>query len=358
MYNPVDSRYKKAIEISGVKATINNIDTKILIKEANDSYGIDYKKIISSQDIKQGDYLIVNGVQYLICDIEEQMSQSVYHVGTFRKTMEIQLGTNLKKVQAIVDKFKGVYVDGQYLNETHDQYNFIFPSGGVSGSQIVYDGGLYEILSTDKTKDGIVVITGKFSTTYTPHTYTMSLNSTSQTLVETETYTIVASATDNGNVVSSPSLTFVSSNTTIANVDSNGVVRCIAAGSCNITVTYQNISAILALTVNAKPVTPVISYTENWSQPITGLKQYVTTVYSVTRSTNGVVENPYVDYVFDSAGQSLINTSKIIVTRKADNSFSIKNALINTTITCYVTITDHSSGHVIANQLLTFVKGI
>ena len=54
MYNTLDSHYKKAIEISGVKATINNAESKILVKEASDEYGIDYKKIISSTSFNQG----------------------------------------------------------------------------------------------------------------------------------------------------------------------------------------------------------------------------------------------------------------------------------------------------------------
>ncbi|NRT88869.1 hypothetical protein [Clostridium beijerinckii] len=356
----LDSSYKKAIEMCGVTATINNTDTKILIKEASDEYGIDYKKIISSTLFNQGNYVFVNSVQFLVVDVEEQLSQSIYNVGTFRKTQEILLGSNYKPVQSIVDRDKITLVDGTYLQEVHDQYTFIIPKlenkAGV-GNTLVYDLGIYNIISIDSSRDGLYYITGKYSSVYTPHTYAITLNSNSQTLKETETYTIAPTCTDNGVVVTSPTVIYTSSDTNIATVSSTGVVRCLGVGSATINCNYYNVSVDLTITVEEKPVEPVVSYVENWSQTTT-IKQYVTSTYTVTRTTDSVVETPLIDYVFDSAGQALISSSKIVVTRKNDNSFSVKNSTITTTTTCYVNIIDHSSGHVIENQLLTFVKGI
>lgn len=359
MYNPIDSCYKKAIEQYGVIVTIGENQAKVLIREVSDTYGIDYKKIISSASVKQGDYLYINGVQFLIVDAEEQYSQSTYNVGIFRKTQEILLGSNYKPVQAIVDRDKITLVDSTYLSEVHDQYTFIIPktvnNTGVGGS-LVYDFGIYNIISIDSSRDGLYYITGKYSSVYVPHTYTISLNSSSETLQETSTFQIVATCSDNGTTVTSPRVAYTSSNEAIATVDSTGLVNCLSVGGATITCTYNNVSAILQLVVEEKPVETVISYVENWSQTTT-IKQYVTSTYTVYYfDSDGVTKiYPPVDYIFDSAGQSL--GSKIVVTRKTDNSFSVKNATVTTVTTCNVSITDRNTGKVISTTLLTF-KGM
>lgn len=186
-----------------------------------------------------------------------------------------------------------------------------------------------------------------------PHVYTISLIETSKALFVGNTHQIVSICSDNGTTVSSPLIAYTSSDTNIATVNSTGLVTMIASGRATITATYENVSATLSLTVS---VEPVAVYTENWSQTTT-IKQYVTSSYTVYYSTdNGVTKTyPAIDYAFDSAGQAL--GSKITVTRKSDNSFSVKNNTITTVTTCYVTITERDTGKVLSNTLLTFKAG-
>lgn len=361
--NRKDIIYQHMIAFSGTDGLINDTSCKFLITEEKDSNenGYDLKNIISDQPLKQGDYITIDNILHMIIDIKK-VTNSSYTFGTFRKALKITLESNLKDVYAIVDKVKGVYAQGQQITEVHDEYTFVVPKSvcnytslNIGTNMIVYAGGSYDIISIDDSKEGILTITGRFNNIYNPHVYTITLNEVSKTIVESENYTILATCTDNGVLVPSPSLAYVSNDTNIATVDLSGIISALKAGTCNITVNYQNVSATIALKVNVKPVTPVISYTENWSQT-TSIKQYVTSTYTVTRSTNGVIENPLIDYVLDSAGIAL--GSKITVTRKADNSFSVKNNTITSTTTCHVSITDHASGYVIANQLLTFVAGM
>ncbi len=351
-YNAIDSCYKKAIEQYGVIATIDENQTKVLIRETsnNNTYGIDYKKIISSTKINQGDYLIINGVQYLIVDTMEQMSQSIYNVGIFRKTQEILLGNTYKPVQSIVDKYRGQYVDGAYINETHDQYTFIIPKLGNNtgvGVSLVYDLGIYDIISIDSSRDGLYTITGKFSATYVPHTYTISLTETSKTLQETENYQIVATCYDNGTTVTSPQLTYVSSDPNIATVDETGIVSCIGVGNVTITCTYNNISVDLTIVVEAKPIEPVISYTSSWSNTTT-LKTYSSSTMTPVKTLNGVDDsaNMTVTYSFDSTGASLLSQGKITIVKKTGtlNSWTIKNVSVSTSTDIHVTFTDSVTG--------------
>lgn len=189
-----------------------------------------------------------------------------------------------------------------------------------------------------------------------PHTYTITLSESSKSLYTGNTYNIVALCTDDGNAVSSPVLSYSSSDANIATISESGLVTAIASGAATITVSYENVSATLSLNISTEPVKV---YTENWSQTTT-IKQYVTSTYTVYYSTDGGVTKTYpaIDYTFDSAGQALISGSKIVVTRKSDNSFSVKNSTITTTTTCNVTITERDTGKVLSNTLLTFKSGI
>lgn len=360
-----DIMYQHLIAFQGIDGMINDTSCRFLITEEEDykENKYDLKNVVTDQQIKQGDYITIDNTLFMIVDTKKVIS-SMYTVGTFREVLKITLQSNLKDVYAVVDKVKGVYAQGAEITEVHDQYSFIIPKSSCNytsisaqNNLIIYAGATYDAISIDDSKEGILTITGRFNTIYNPHIYTISLNENTKTLAETETYQISATCTMDGTTQTNPTITYVSSDENVATISSSGVVSTLKAGSCNITCTYNGMSAALLLTVTAKPVTPVISYTENWSQTTT-IKQYVTSTYTVTRTTDGVLETPLIDYVFDSAGQALISSSKIVVTRKADNSFSVKNSTITTTTTCYVTITDHSSGHVIANQLLTFTKGI
>lgn len=362
MYNPIDSCYKKAIELEGVIVTIGENQIKVLIRETSDNstYGIDYKKIISATKVSQGNYVFINGVQFLIIDIEPQYSQSIYNIGIFRKTQEILLGSNYKPIQAIVDRDKITLVDSTYINEVHDQYTFIIPklgnNTGVGGS-LVYDGGIYNIISIDTSRDGLYYITGKYSSVYTPHTYAITLNSNSQTLKETETYTIVPTCTDNGAVVTSPTVIYTSSDTNIATVSSTGVVSCIGVGSATINCNYNNASVDFTIVVEAKPVEPVISYTSSWSNTTT-LRTYSSSTMTPIKTLNGIDDsaNMTVTYSFDSTGASLLSSGKITIVKKTGtlNSWTIKNVSVSTATSIHVTFTDTATGtKILDNQLIS-----
>lgn len=358
-----DIMYQHMIAFSGTDGLINDTSCKFLITEDDDSKEnhIDLKNIITDQALKQGDYITIDGSIYMVFDTKK-VNGSSYTLGTFREVLKITLESNLKDVYAIVDKVKGVYVQGQLITEVHDEYTFVIPKStcnytslNIGTNLIVYAGGSYDAISIDDSKDGILTITGRFNEVYNPHVYTIALSETTKTLVETENYTIVPICTDNGGVISNPQVIYVSNDTSIATVSSLGVVSAVKAGSATITITYQNISATLALTVNAKPVTPVISYTYAFSQPITALKQYVTTTLTTGKTVNAVADSTLkIAYVFDSTGQTLISSNKVVVTVKSDSSISIKNVLVTTSTVIHLTVTDSVTGtKILDNQAIT-----
>ncbi|WP_026887861.1 Ig-like domain-containing protein [Clostridium beijerinckii] len=352
MISRKDIMYQHMIAFQGVDGKINDTDCRFLLAEEKDNNQnhYDLKSIITDQQIIQGDYVTIDGQLFMIIDTK-RVNESTYIKGVFRKGLKITLQSNLKDVYAVVDKVTGVFSQGTEITEVHDEYSFLIPksvtnmtSATTSNNAIIYAGGSYDAISIDDSKEGILNITGRFNSVYNPHTYTITLDSNTKTLVETETYTIVATATDNGIIVEKPTIIYKSSDKSVASVDSTGVVTTTDIGSATITCTYNNVSVDLTITVEAKPIEPVVSYTYAFSQSITALRQYVTTILTTTKTVSGVADPTlYIDYSFDSNAQSLINQGKIVVTRKSNSSISIKNASISTTTNIYLTVTDNAN---------------
>lgn len=355
-----DIFYQHLIAFQGIEGKINDTDCRFLVTENDDSKEneFDLKNIITDKSLKQGDYITIDSIIYMVID-SQKIIDSVYIKGTFREVLKVTLESTLQDVYAIVDKVKGIYNEGQQLVEVHDQYNFIIPKSqcqytsiSTQNNLIVYSGGSYDAISIDDSKEGILIITGRFNSVHNPHNYAIKLSETTKTLVETEIYTIVASTTDNGIIVENPNIIYTSSDESIATVN-NGVVTAVTRGNCIITATLGNASATLSLVVNAKPVEPVISYTYTFSQSIIALKTYMTTTLTTAKSIGGVADTSlYIDYSFDANAQALINSGKIVVTRKSDSSISIKNASVSTVTNIYLTVVDHASG----NKILDFQK--
>ena len=367
MISRKDIMYQHMIAFKGVYGKINDIDCRFLLaeEEDNDQNYYDLKCIITDQPIIQGDYITIDDQLFMIMDTKK-VNESTYTKGVFRKVLKISLQSNLKDVYAVVDKVKGVYAQGQEITEVHDEYSFVIPKSvcnytslSVGTNLIAYAGGLYDIISIDDSKEGILIITSRFNNIYVPHIYTINLNSSSKILVETDTFQIVASCTDNSVVVENPTIIYTSSNEAIATVNSTGLITCLSIGSVTISCNYKNVSVNLAITIEEKPVEPVISYTYASSQSISQLKTYMTTTFTTFKYVDGVADSTlHIDYSFDVNAQTLINAGKIVVTRKSDSSISIKNVSVTTATNIYLTVTDSINNTKIIDNLAITLTGI
>jgi hypothetical protein len=189
------------------------------------------------------------------------------------------------------------------------------------------------------------------------HSYLISLNSNNKTLVETETYKIIPNVTDKGIVVTNPNVTYISSNENIAKVDTAGLVTAIGVGNCSITCSIGNVSSVLNLTINAKPVAPVISYSCDWSTAKTSigcsLKTYMSSIAILKKTINGVDDSSLmVNYTLDSIGSSLMSSSAITITRKTNNSFLVKNVSVATVKSFTITFLDSDTNTIISTQII------
>lgn len=355
MINAVDMMYGQLISMNGLDALVDGKSARVLISETSKD------EIATEQPLHEGSLVQIKGDNYLIISMSEQFNQGIYKSGVFEKTLPILLGSALKPVQAVVKKYRGEYVDGQYLNEVHDQYIFKISKNdtdmntlSIGNDLIIYDKGQYNILSVDNTHDGILIITGKFDTVYVPHTYTISLNSSTQIIVQGETFQLVATATDNSQTVDNPTIEWTSNNEAIATV-SNGLITGIGVGNCIISADFKGVSAIVNLTVNEKPVIPVVSYSYTLSNG-TSLKYMVATTITATKTINGVADTTFtganISYTLDSTGQTLLSQSKIAVTvGTTAPTFNLRNKQSTSTYTIHVTIKDSATGVVIVDNL-------
>lgn len=354
-----DIMYQHMIAFQGIDGKINDKDYRFLVAEESDGSenNYDLKYIITDQPIKQGDYVTIDDSIFMIIDTK-QVINSKYTKGVFREVLKITLQATLKDVYAVVDRVRNVFEQGSEITEVHDQYQFIVPKSSCNYTSIsaeknliIYAGGSYDAISIDDSKEGILTVTGRFNTVYIPHTYGITLNSSAETLVETGTYTIIPTCTDNNIADENPKVIYMSSDETIATVTSDGVVTALKEGNCVITATYMNVSAKLTLTINAKTVEPVVSYTYNFSQSITAFRTYVTNTLTTFKTVDGVADpNLKINYIFDSAGQGLISSGKVVVTVASDSSIKIKNASVSSKTTIHLTVTDSANDYVIVDK--------
>ncbi len=111
-----------------------------------------------------------------------------------------------------------------------------------------------------------------------PIVYTVSLNTSSVTIYEGDTYTLTATT-------NCPSLTWSSSSTSVATVSSSGKITAVSAGTATITAKYGSVSA--SCTVTVKEVVPVITYSITLNKANVSLynSEYITLVASGTYSS-------------------------------------------------------------------------
>ena len=122
-------------------------------------------------------------------------------------------------------------------------------------------GNAYQV-SNKFVKENIIYIHLKQTTT-TPDHYEIVYNGvTSFDIKESTTYQLSYSVTNNGNPVYKPTITYSSSDETVATVDSNGLMTMLKEGTVNITATAYSASVTTAMTI-ANSSTPSVDYTMN-----------------------------------------------------------------------------------------------
>ena len=109
-------------------------------------------------------------------------------------------------------------------------------------------GNAYQV-SNKFVKENIIYIHLK-QTTVVPDHYEITYNGvTSFDIKESTTYQLSYTVTNNGNPVYNPTITYSSSDETVATVDSNGLMTMLKEGTVNITATAYDTSVTTAMTI-------------------------------------------------------------------------------------------------------------
>lgn len=117
-------------------------------------------------------------------------------------------------------------------------------------------GNSYQV-SNKFVKENIIYIHLK-QTTDTPDHYEITYNGlTSFDINDSTTYQLSYTVTNNGNVVNNPTITYSSSDETIATVDSNGLMTMLKEGSVDITATAYGATVTTAMTITDTSTPPV-----------------------------------------------------------------------------------------------------
>lgn len=172
--------------------------------------------------------------------------------------------------------------------------------------------------TTITASDSVSGLSDSFSLEVVAVTYVVSITNKITNLNVNDTYTITTACTADGVEDTSPTLTYVSSDETIATVDSTGKITAIAAGNVTITVNYHNTSDSMNITVAQQDV---ITYTlTGSSQPDTEIKQGQTKTYTAQKLNNDVpVEGTQFDFTLTG------DTSYCTFTIVNDTQCTIKN---------------------------------
>lgn len=232
------------------------------------------------------------------------------------------------------------------------------------GQRFLIDGNAWRVTLIDNiTKVGLISLSlGKDSVSSSDdttneiadanlHKYAITLNSTSESIPETSTYQISSVITDNNITVSNPTVTYRSSDETIATVNSNGLITALKVGDCTITISIGTVSQILSISVTEK-TTSTTSYSYTWSNG-TSLKTYMSSTMALTKTVDSVTTSLTTSYTLDSIGTSLINAGSITITEKTDSSYQIKNINVSIAKSFVITFIDNADSTVIITQTVS-----
>lgn len=254
--NDLLNHYNRAIKRNGKTCIVNNGTSNIikcLFKELNDSTkGIDTKLIITAAQLNQGDLINNNGIVYMILT-KNELINDVYTSYVIREcpytiNLDVNSGTNKtfymftdKQVFALSSPTSGsvgiIPTDKIFVSvQNTDDTNLIKVKDSKTFTKF---GNVWKITGIDRTIGGIITYTCEFSSGADPtNVYKLTVTSENINIDIGKTSQITATVTDNGTTVTSPVITYTSSDTSIATVSNTGLVTAVKEGNCTITVSY------------------------------------------------------------------------------------------------------------------------
>ena len=200
-----------------------------------------------------GSVIVMKGQPYVIISDKDFDESNAVYSAIAKKTNVTINGIPFVVDTATYGESQGTIftqVDGDVIIYTG--YNTITNKIKVN-DHINAFGNSYQV-SNRFVKENILYVHIK-QTTAVPDNYDIVYNGvTSFDINDSTTYQLTYTVTNNGNVVNNPTITYSSSDETVATVDSNGLMTMLKEGSVNITATAYDTSVTTAMTIaNSSP---------------------------------------------------------------------------------------------------------
>ena len=205
-----------------------------------------------------GSVIVMKGQPYVIISDKDFDESNAVYSAIAKKTNVTINGIPFVVDTATYGESQGTIftqVDGDVIIYTG--YNTITSKIKVNDNINAF-GNSYEVINRF-VKENILYVHIK-QTTAVPDHYEITYNGvTSFDINDGTTYQLSYTVTNNGNVVNNPTITYSSSDETVATVDSNGLMTMLKEGSVNITATAYSASVTTAMTI-ADSSTPSVDY--------------------------------------------------------------------------------------------------
>lgn len=263
--NTIENSYKKALQYNGIACKINDKDSKGLFRDGlnnNIETGINYNLFISDTKINVGDHVSIGSDKYLVVNkIDDENIINIYR-GNIAKTRPILVyeenSASKLSVNAICSSFNSIQIDTNLVNIADDRITFVV-SDTVPvkvGNIIDFANEQYEVISLDKTIEGLIKARTKYKGI--SKTYTLTIEPKSAEIEVNKDISINATVKENGVVISNPIIQYTSNDDSIATVSANGMVTAKSKGVATITVSAYGLTELFSIAV-VEPV--VVKYT-------------------------------------------------------------------------------------------------
>lgn len=211
------------------------------------------KKILSkpNESFNLGDVVTWNGNKFLVIDIDEDNQIQTKGV--------IQLCNNylnfydqnhiLYQIPCIIgNNISTSLEETKYMIENDDNITIRIPNNDITSSiniNDIYKIGRwnYKVISlSDIVEPGLLVLKMEFVTeNQEEHVYTLEiLNGNNLQIAQSQSLTLNVEVRDNGEIISTPPLSYYSSDENIATIDSSGVVSILTTGTVIFTATMSS----------------------------------------------------------------------------------------------------------------------
>lgn len=266
--------YKYSLDHYGKDILINDTSTKGIIKQTGDK-----DKLITNSNVKNGDYVTIDNVTYLVTSILENFEQDIYNECYIEPTQDIYItdsslttsGTTLKALVSY-DRLNILYetyttsIDEIIMATIPTQSNPI-----TRGQGLIFDDMMFEVQNIDTTVTGLITLYAKYKNNI-KHTYEVTYPTLPTSIDIDATVSIdIPTFTIDGVEDPSPVYDLTTTDTSIINATLNTTTNMIdltgiSEGSASIKITYKNTT----FTSSVISVASAITYSIDTDTPLDG----------------------------------------------------------------------------------------